>query len=218
MGQFTEIKRRLKAGLNETITVSGSFLYVTKLDKRVRIELYSRENAEKSEVIMEEGMTWAEDPNILNRFTAINIVSETDQDIVFLAGFGRVTNESLTIRTTQDTPLNVIVTNTFNNVIPVKSYNDPNIIGMTKVSSSFRINKELFRLKKSLSPAKEFIFLTGLSFDFWVGPYGVSSTLYPPNHTEKIYVPKNVLAFIMFKGYNYDVEDLISVTYYEKSL
>jgi hypothetical protein len=123
MGQFTKIQRDLKAGITETITVSGSFLYMTKAVGFVRTELYNRDRADVSEVIMQEGFTWSEDPNLLNSFTSIIVTSPIDQQIVLLAGFGRITNESVVIKTTEGVPIDVNVVNDINKPALIKSYN-----------------------------------------------------------------------------------------------
>lgn len=189
MGQFTEIKRRLTAGLTETITVSGSFLYITKLDRRVRIELYNRENAEKSEVILEEGMTWAEDPNILNRFTALNIVSEIDQDVVLLAGFGRITNEMMTIKTSKESPLQVDIINE----IPLNVFDNGYYTkGLKQLTALVMATSYNIIAERSMTNDIDYIFDCPYGFGISVGFQHYTDNIihYPPNYKGAVTVPK----------------------------
>ena len=124
--QFTHIKRNLKAGLTENVNVSGSFMYLVTASELLEVELYDRINGKVSQVILSEGMTWAEDPKINNSFTSLKVLSKIDHKIEFLAGFGRVANENAVITTSPEHPLDVKVVESAENPINVKVISNVN--------------------------------------------------------------------------------------------
>lgn len=185
MGQFTKIERDLKAGITETITVSGSFIYMTKAVGFIKVDLYNRNRADVSEVIMQEGFTWSEDPNLLNNFTSVIINSPIDQRVSFLAGFGRITNESVTIKTTAGVPLDVrVVDSTMKMPIIVSNIDISNLYKKPDVTV---VNENVFIIKSRIEKYNRILLISPYSLYVRVNPDQFGKRLYKP--TTNVVIP-----------------------------
>lgn len=116
MGQFTTIKRHLRAGIDDIVNVEGSFLYITRADGNISLKIQNTNTGNVGELEACEGFTWSADPMFDIKFNRLTLRSEIDQFVIVLVGFGRVTNENTTVTTSPGEPLDVKV---------VESVDDP---------------------------------------------------------------------------------------------